>query len=777
MRSERFNRPILFTIVVFLMLSGTLMFTFSEEIDETDAGYSITSTESAVKVNRDDGDGCYASTSKSTLMDGEQTVFSVDYSNSSAEYHLSLTVVDITSSSLSFRVDDYTAQSANGRYYWYLSTNDNYTQLEVDNEYDFYFNAGNSICYEENTHLGDYRSAYYSFDFAQIHKYQTIARISFDANGGSGAPTPVQQILTNQTSTSGNVSIPIPTEIPSWEGHTFIGWATGQTGQPAYQPGDTVSISKTTETTYYAQWIAEEDSFTVTTATELIRYAKIPGITINFNPSEDQNLSENLVIADGTDIIRANGKTLKLEGHSIICQGESRIELKLHDMDNSKECFGEYELSGHFTVTAEDGFLHFDGEFSGSNTVILRKSGGLFTGTLNGNMEFVNGNSVESNTNMVFEDFTVESGSTLTLMDNSNVTYSTLGYFNLYGTLNKNDNLGPKLMNVKDGSNFNTYTGSSIDTVAVRAAQDSTTASIDLSNATVDLGVYTGGTIYSNEFETYSGIDASDVVGTIYVSYGAEVSIIPVGEPYGYVNGFYQNDLNLEIEIVGSGDSGKSIMTGTVSGYGQTVANFDAATTNFDTIIICVKPMVTVTFDSNEGTEIQAQAVEVGTLIVAPDDPELYGYVFAGWFIDDGTFLNEFDFNSPIQSTITLYAKWNGDLKFTTDPISDGDVVSIDGLPGTVSFKATASKDYSSLVWDFGDGSSSTNTYATHYYSQPGIYTASLTVYNNYGSDVTTYQIEVPSADPGDDGTEWALVAAVVLIAFVSGALIARRFL
>ena len=200
---------------------------------------------------------------------------------------------------------------------------------------------------------------------------------------------------------------------------------------------------------------------------------------------------------------------------------------------------------------------------------------------------------------------------------------------------------------------------------------------------------------------------------------------------------------------MGSGDSGKSIMTGTVSGYGHTIANFDATTTNFDTIIICMKPMVTVTFDSNGGTEVQAQAVEIGTLIAAPDDPELYGYVFAGWFVDDGTFLNEFDFNSPIQSNIALYAKWNGDLKFTTDPISDGDVVSVNGLPGTVSFKATASRDYTSLVWDFGDGSSSTNTYATHYYGQPGTYTATLTVFNNHGSDTTEFIIEVPEMAAG----------------------------
>ena len=110
------------------------------------------------------------------------------------------------------------------------------------------------------------------------------------------------------------------------------------------------------------------------------------------------------------------------------------------------------------------------------------------------------------------------------------------------------------------------------------------------------------------------------------------------------------------------------------------------------------------------------------------------------------------------------------------DP-ADGDIVALEGQPGTVSFRATDSLYYSSVLWDFGDGTTSTDLYATHYYSEPGTYTASLTVYNNHGSDVTTYMIEVPSADPGDDGTEWALVAAVVLIAFISGALIARRLL
>ena len=183
-----------------------------------------------------------------------------------------------------------------------------------------------------------------------------------------------------------------------------------------------------------------------------------------------------------------------------------------------------------------------------------------------------------------------------------------------------------------------------------------------------------------------------------------------------------------------------------------------------------------MTFYSN-GIVFVTQVVENGDYAVPPEEPTLYGYDFRGWFYDDGTFLNEFDFTTLITSDIALYAKWEGNLKFTTDPVSDGTLTAIEGQPGTVSFRATDSLYYSSVLWDFGDGTTSTDLYTTHYYSEPGTYTASLTVYNNHGSDVTTYRIEVPSADPGDDGTEWALVAAVVLIAFVSGALIARRFL
>ena len=155
-------------------------------------------------------------------------------------------------------------------------------------------------------------------------------------------------------------------------------------------------------------------------------------------------------------------------------------------------------------------------------------------------------------------------------------------------------------------------------------------------------------------------------------------------------------------------------------------------------------PSSTVTFMSN-GSPYESVIVLNGSTCTPPEDPTLYGYSFKGWFTDDVTFQNEFDFSEVINSDLTLYAKWEGNLEFTTDPIADGIVTAVAGSPGTVYFSATPSQDYTSVLWDFGDGSEpSDSTYVTHYYSQPGTYTAKLTVYNNYGEDTTEFIIEVP---------------------------------
>ncbi len=67
---------------------------------------------------------------------------------------------------------------------------------------------------------------------------------------------------------------------------------------------------------------------------------------------------------------------------------------------------------------------------------------------------------------------------------------------------------------------------------------------------------------------------------------------------------------------------------------------------------------VTVTFESNGGSEVDAQIIPVGSLATEPVPPTLEDNTFVGWFTDNNTFDNEFDFTEAVTENITLYAKW-----------------------------------------------------------------------------------------------------------------------
>ena len=62
---------------------------------------------------------------------------------------------------------------------------------------------------------------------------------------------------------------------------------------------------------------------------------------------------------------------------------------------------------------------------------------------------------------------------------------------------------------------------------------------------------------------------------------------------------------------------------------------------------------------AGEGVSIEPQSVASGNFATIPENPEREGYGFDGWFTDNGTFANEWDFKTSIvtQDT-TLYAKW-----------------------------------------------------------------------------------------------------------------------
>ncbi len=65
----------------------------------------------------------------------------------------------------------------------------------------------------------------------------------------------------------------------------------------------------------------------------------------------------------------------------------------------------------------------------------------------------------------------------------------------------------------------------------------------------------------------------------------------------------------------------------------------------------------TVSFQSNGGTEVASQSVVSGNMAEKPEEPEKEGYSFDGWYSDENTSVL-YDFDAPVTSSITLYAKW-----------------------------------------------------------------------------------------------------------------------
>ena len=86
----------------------------------------------------------------------------------------------------------------------------------------------------------------------------------------------------------------------------------------------------------------------------------------------------------------------------------------------------------------------------------------------------------------------------------------------------------------------------------------------------------------------------------------------------------------------------------------------------------------TVTFESNGGSEVEAQVVAEGDLAAEPENPTREGYSFVGWYTEEEMI---YDFETPVTSDITLYAGWD-EMEITEEDMnidSDDDELS-DGM-------------------------------------------------------------------------------------------------
>ncbi|MGE6667117.1 InlB B-repeat-containing protein [Paenibacillus xylanexedens] len=99
----------------------------------------------------------------------------------------------------------------------------------------------------------------------------------------------------------------------------------------------------------------------------------------------------------------------------------------------------------------------------------------------------------------------------------------------------------------------------------------------------------------------------------------------------------------------------------------------------------------TVRFDSKGGPAVDARTVEYNAKIAAPASPKRTGYEFGGWYSDEGL-TSVYNFETPVTTNFTLYAKWTSvftiifdhkDGSAVTDqqPVLEGKVVSEPAAP------------------------------------------------------------------------------------------------
>ncbi len=154
----------------------------------------------------------------------------------------------------------------------------------------------------------------------------------------------------------------------------------------------------------------------------------------------------------------------------------------------------------------------------------------------------------------------------------------------------------------------------------------------------------------------------------------------------------------------------------------------------------------TVTFNANgHGTAPAAATVSSGGKVSKPADPTESGYTFGGWFKETGC-TNEYDFNTAVTSSFTLYAKWTEEsgggegatgsytLVTSLSDLKNGDSVVIatdepaDGVTGVTGFSGSKDATVSTTLSEFLEYSvevSGANYYlkdgkANNYIASPG---------------------------------------------------------
>ena len=185
-----------------------------------------------------------------------------------------------------------------------------------------------------------------------------------------------------------------------------------------------------------------------------------------------------------------------------------------------------------------------------------------------------------------------------------------------------------------------------------------------------------GGTITGNKHEYYH---SSSRAGGILQEGVINISGNPVVKGNQNIKGVtYEDNIYLAggdhiINVIGELTEGAELGVCLISdnGIGAITSGFSANNPNLDPADVftadrehsvqlgsgeaVLVPWVTVTFDSDGGSEVEAQLVGKGYPATEPGMPTKEGYILSAWKLDNQIF----DFSTPVTGDITLKAQWS----------------------------------------------------------------------------------------------------------------------
>ena len=175
------------------------------------------------------------------------------------------------------------------------------------------------------------------------------------------------------------------------------------------------------------------------------------------------------------------------------------------------------------------------------------------------------------------------------------------------------------------------------------------------------------------------------------------------------------------------------------------------------TVNVRRRPIYTVTFNSNGGSEVVSQQIEEDSLAIKPSDPERTGYTFEGW---------DYDFAKPITENTEITAEWEI-ITYSIDYDMNGGANAVENPTtytvesNTIDFATPTKTGYTFTGWNISaipHGSTGNKTISANW--TPTVYTITyiLNGGENAESNPASYTIEsdtITFAEPTRTGYDF----------------------